>query len=94
MKYWDMETGQCILTMDILWAMSSSKAERRQAGFLFDSHIFDGGEFIGALQFRDVGLASGTEDGAIRMWDCILSRVILRLFFKNNLIILSWFVFF
>ncbi|CAB4409880.1 unnamed protein product [Rhizophagus irregularis] len=69
MKHWDMETGQCILTMDILWAMSSSKVERRQAGFLFDSYIFDGGEFIGALQFRDVGLASGTEDGAIRMWD-------------------------
>ncbi|GBB95007.1 hypothetical protein RclHR1_02460027 [Rhizophagus clarus] len=69
MKHWDMETGQCILTMDILWAMSSSKIERRQAGLLFDNYIFDGGEFIGALQFRDVGLASGTEDGAIRMWD-------------------------
>ena len=71
MKHWDMETGQCILTMDILWATSSFKAERRQAGFLFDDFTFDGCEFIGALQFRDVGLASGTEDGAIRMWDCI-----------------------
>ncbi|CAG8645952.1 377_t:CDS:10 [Funneliformis caledonium] len=68
MKHWDMETGQCILTLDILWAMSCSNAERRQAGLLFDS-LFGGGDFIGALQFRDVGLASGTEDGAIRMWD-------------------------
>ncbi|CAG8485905.1 16159_t:CDS:10 [Funneliformis mosseae] len=68
MKHWDMETGQCILTLDILWAMSCSNAERRQAGLLFDSS-FGGGDFIGALQFRDVGLASGTEDGAIRMWD-------------------------
>ncbi|CAG8782795.1 14403_t:CDS:2, partial [Acaulospora morrowiae] len=66
MKQWDMETGQCILTMDILWAMSNSKAERRQAGFLPDSYAFDQGDFIGALQFRDIGLASGTEDGAIR----------------------------
>ncbi|CAI2170902.1 7057_t:CDS:10 [Funneliformis geosporum] len=69
MKHWDMETGQCVLTMDILWAMSCSNAERRQAGLLFDNFIFGGGDFIGALQFRHVGLASGTEDGAIRMWD-------------------------
>ncbi|CAG8440302.1 6265_t:CDS:2 [Acaulospora colombiana] len=71
MKQWDMETGQCILTMDILWAMSSSKAERRHAGFLSDGYTFDQGDFIGALQFRDIGLASGTQDGAIRMWDSL-----------------------
>ncbi|CAG8678463.1 6334_t:CDS:2, partial [Dentiscutata heterogama] len=69
MKQWDMETGQCILTMDILWAMSSSKAELRQVGFFSGEYAIEYGDFVGALQFRDVGLASGTEDGVIRMWD-------------------------
>ncbi|CAG8609617.1 3241_t:CDS:10 [Dentiscutata erythropus] len=62
MKQWDMETGQCILTMDILWAMSSSKAELRQVGFFSGEYALEYGDFVGALQFRDVGLASGTED--------------------------------
>ncbi|RHZ53299.1 hypothetical protein Glove_443g72 [Diversispora epigaea] len=75
MRQWDLETGQCILTMDILWAMSSSKAERRQTGFLLDSYLLDQGDFVGALQFRYDGLASGTEDGAIRMWDLRTGQV-------------------
>ncbi|CAG8473752.1 9841_t:CDS:10, partial [Cetraspora pellucida] len=69
MKQWDMETGQCILTMDVLWAMSSSKADLKQVGFFSGEYALEYGDFIGALQFRDVGLASGTEDGVIRMWD-------------------------
>ncbi|CAG8457484.1 10489_t:CDS:10 [Diversispora eburnea] len=81
MRQWDLETGQCILTMDILWAMSSSKAERRQTGFLLDSYLFDQGDFVGALQFRYDGLASGTEDGAI--------RIITSLQFDSNKIICS-----
>ncbi|CAJ0752081.1 10712_t:CDS:10 [Entrophospora sp. SA101] len=62
MKQWDLETGKCILTMDVLWAMSNFNVERRNYEFFLDDYSFGSGEFVGALQFKDVGLASGTED--------------------------------
>ncbi|KAG9299538.1 hypothetical protein G9A89_020709 [Geosiphon pyriformis] len=66
MKQWDIQTSQCILTLDILWAMSSSRVSHNA---LFDGYWFDEGNFIAALQFWNYALASGTRDGAIRLWD-------------------------
>jgi len=72
MKQWDLETGQCILTMDLLWAMSSAKLSHAPLAESFVFDLLDEGDFIGALQFWNYALASGTRDGAIRMWDRIL----------------------
>ncbi|CAG8491437.1 5509_t:CDS:10 [Ambispora leptoticha] len=71
MKQWDIETSQCILTLDILWAISSTKV----SSTLGDNSILDEGDFIGALQFWNYALASGTRDGAIRMWDLRTGQV-------------------
>ncbi|CAG8571694.1 7431_t:CDS:2, partial [Paraglomus occultum] len=65
MKQWDLETGQCILTMDLLWAMSSAKLSHAPLAESFVFDLLDEGDFIGALQFWNYALASGTRDGAI-----------------------------
>ncbi|KAF9288667.1 Mitochondrial fission protein [Mortierella alpina] len=63
-KEWDMSTGQCVLTMDILWAMGTSKSWSDHMGLDARDH-----SFVGSLQFWQYALCSGTIDGAIRMWD-------------------------
>ncbi|CAG8517825.1 12555_t:CDS:10 [Ambispora gerdemannii] len=71
MKQWDIETSQCILTLDILWAISSTKV----TSVLGENFVLDEGDFVGALQFWNYALASGTRDGAIRMWDLRTGQV-------------------
>lgn len=124
MRQWDLNTGQCVLTMDILWAMNSigenleelttpdtslssssitpspetpKRWKERRGDY---RNITPGGlgtptpgwgvngadrafdwsspeqpeekdevGFVGGLQFWGCALASGTIDGAIRMWD-------------------------
>ncbi|KAF9190331.1 Mitochondrial fission protein [Haplosporangium sp. Z 11] len=63
-KEWDMSTGQCVLTMDLLWAMGTSNSWSDW----MDIDTRDQG-FVGSLQFWQYALCSGTIDGAIRMWD-------------------------
>lgn len=76
MKQWDLETSQCVLTLDILWAMGGARAANVWAASEVGLDAWatgnEGafGEFVGALQFWNFALASGTIDGAIRMWDC------------------------
>jgi len=62
-----MTTGQCVLTMDLLWAMSTSNS--------WSDWMNDGSDesYVGGLQFWQYALCSGTIDGAIRMWDRKLS---------------------
>lgn len=73
MKEWDLETGQCVMTLDVLW---SSKGRSGIADWEKMDQSADGvygqsvGDFVGALQFWNFALASGTVDGKIRMWDC------------------------
>jgi division protein 1 len=68
-RQWDLETQQCLLTLDVLWASGNSNS-------IVDSWLDTSSygcathDFIGALQFWDFALASGTSDGKIRMWDC------------------------
>lgn len=68
-RQWDLETQQCILTLDVMWASKSS-------GGIVDSWLdtamnygYAAHDFVGALQCWDFALASGTSDGKIRMWD-------------------------
>ncbi|PWN25670.1 WD40 repeat-like protein [Jaminaea rosea] len=125
LRQWDLNTGQCVLTMDILWAISNPSASqalgeysppaapaspdlpsfsstdsfgtpsRRHGGggggsnmarsavsdwsgnFSFPTPAAADGswelytDFVGssAIQFWGYALASGSADGAVRMWD-------------------------
>lgn len=62
-KEWDLETGQCVLTMDLLWAMGTSNSWSDWMTEAQDQ------SYVGGLQFWQYALCSGTIDGAIRMWD-------------------------
>ncbi|KAF9907227.1 Mitochondrial fission protein [Linnemannia zychae] len=63
-KEWDLSTGQCVLTMDLLWAMGTSNSWSDW----MDLDLRDN-NYVGSLQFWQYALCSGTIDGAIRMWD-------------------------
>ncbi|KZT31932.1 WD40 repeat-like protein [Sistotremastrum suecicum HHB10207 ss-3] len=76
-RQWDLNTGQCVLTMDILWAMSNSvRSPRRSYSMAGDAETLDFSQkyenyedFVGAVQFWGYALVSGSADGAVRMWD-------------------------
>jgi mitochondrial division protein 1 len=89
MKQWDLETGQCVMTLDVMWS-SQGRTGTVDWGTMPQNHQGNGiygesvGDFVGALQFWNFALASGTVDGKIRMWDCKLlccwiGRIILVL---------------
>jgi len=75
LRQWDLETGQCVVAMDILWAMSHAETpswmSRPSAPFVYqDTDQQEAYEdFVGAVQFWGYGLVSGSGDGAVRMWD-------------------------
>lgn len=58
-RQWDLESQQCILSLDVQWEFNQHNN--------MDSSMYG---FIGALQFWDFALATGTSDGKIGMWDC------------------------
>lgn len=66
-RQWDMTTGRLLQTMDILgfsgttWTGGSS--------VYVDSGVKGSGDFVGALQCFEQGLAAGTADGIVRFWD-------------------------
>ncbi|KAK6352797.1 Mitochondrial fission protein [Orbilia brochopaga] len=78
LRQWDLSTGRCVQTLDILWTASSS-ASSEDSGW---SNITSLGrsssrtnmtemkaDFVGALQCFDAALACGTADGLVRLWD-------------------------
>ncbi|OCF40081.1 mitochondrial division protein 1 [Kwoniella heveanensis CBS 569] len=70
-RQWDVATGQCVLTMDILWAISNPPAApapepSSQAPPRLRHRSAD---FVGGVQFWGYALASGSGDGGVRMWD-------------------------
>ena len=84
LRQWDLTTGQCVMTMDILWAISHpssttvpSPLQNQTFPGSFSVQIppyADGTrefyeDFVGGVQFWGYGLVSGSGDGAVRMWD-------------------------
>lgn len=63
LRQWDLTTGDCVLHMDAWWAAHGARPPPSNTyGAVNDS-------FVGALQFWQYALCSGTADGIIRMWD-------------------------
>ncbi|ORX67044.1 WD40 repeat-like protein [Linderina pennispora] len=74
-REWDLSTGQLRQTIDVNWATKDSHSTRVAGRNLASAPVAkrgtdegDGG-FIGALQFYDFALATGTADGVLRLWD-------------------------
>ncbi|RKP27262.1 WD40-repeat-containing domain protein [Syncephalis pseudoplumigaleata] len=63
LRQWDLKTGECVLQLDAGWAAHGARAPPSNAY----TSVSDG--FVGALQFWQCALCSGTADGVIRMWD-------------------------
>ncbi|QRW05871.1 mitochondrial division protein 1 [Ceratobasidium sp. AG-Ba] len=74
-RQWDVTTGQCVLTMDILWAIAhpagGDLSDMVEAPYDFSSSVVaeHDDRFVGGLQFWGYALVSGSADGAVRMWD-------------------------
>ncbi|KAG7814496.1 hypothetical protein KL924_000910 [Ogataea haglerorum] len=69
-RHWDVASGQCIQTIDVMWAASRSW---KQAPAKMQT------PYIGALQCFDAALASGTGDGVVRLWDLRSGEIIRQL---------------
>lgn len=83
LRQWDLSTGQCVMTMDILWAIShppTTTPTGHDPGIINGTFSIptapfaDGSwdmyqDFVGGVQFWGYGLVSGSGDGAVRMWD-------------------------
>lgn len=73
LRQWDLATGRCVQTLDVLWAAaqasstmnSSNDGQWRTTGRVPDAAA----DFVGALQCFDAALACGTADGMVRLWD-------------------------
>ena len=72
LRQWDLETGRCVQTLDVMWAaaqasstINTSNGAWKSTGRLPDATA----DFVGALQCFDAALACGTADGMIRLWD-------------------------
>jgi len=84
LRQWDLTTGQCVMTMDILWAISHPSSTTAPSplqnqtfpcSFSVQMPPYADGtresyeDFVGGVQFWGYGLVSGSGDGAVRMWD-------------------------
>jgi division protein 1 len=79
LRQWDLETGRCVQTLDVLWAAaqptntatagsgagSGDSWWRPTAGRVPAAEA----DFVGALQVFETALACGTADGMVRLWD-------------------------
>ncbi|ODV90950.1 hypothetical protein CANCADRAFT_113961 [Tortispora caseinolytica NRRL Y-17796] len=74
LRQWDLNTGKCTQTLDILWAAAQSYTGMNDMPKR-SSHGFNDGDFVGALQCFDAALATGTADGIVRLWDLRTGQV-------------------
>ncbi|KAJ1966624.1 Mitochondrial fission protein [Dispira parvispora] len=69
-KYWDLNQGEEILSLDVLWTMETQGGTQSH-GLQYNpcGDEFGLGGFVGALQFYQYAMISGTLDGVLRLWD-------------------------
>ncbi|ODQ66321.1 WD40 repeat-like protein [Nadsonia fulvescens var. elongata DSM 6958] len=83
-RQWDMQTGKCVQTLDVLWAAAQVVGsgtlynddprwkKQMNSSAAYNSQglsLSSAASFIGALQCYDAALATGTADGMVRLWD-------------------------
>lgn len=80
-RQWDLQTGHCLQTIDVLWASTQQNLSHSQFLSSSSNHtqIPTDSHFIGALQVYDALLATGTLDGVVRLWDLRSGEVIRQL---------------
>ncbi|ODV97242.1 hypothetical protein PACTADRAFT_39164 [Pachysolen tannophilus NRRL Y-2460] len=81
-RQWDLNTGHCLQTIDVLWASTQSNITHSQfldTGNNLSMFKTNNASFIGALQCYDAALATGTADGIVRLWDLRSGEVIRQL---------------
>lgn len=71
-RHWDLDTGRCVQTLDVMWAAAQASATMGSVDGGWKptgrSHTTSA-DFVGALQVFESALACGTADGMVRLWD-------------------------
>lgn len=76
-RQWDLTSGKCLQTIDLSFAGRLSQTSSNSGSGLLTST--DTSPIIGALQCFDAALATGTRDGAVRLWDLRSGKIIRTL---------------
>lgn len=83
LRQWDLESGRCVQTLDVLWAAAQASAvnptfasntnpaSENGSWFRPNSGRLPAAEadFVGALQVFQSAVACGTADSVVRLWD-------------------------
>lgn len=70
-KQWDLNSGKCIQTIN-LNTITKSNSTQIDMPFGIIAHP----PIVGAIQCYDAALATGTRDGAVRLWDLRIGKVV------------------
>lgn len=85
-RQWDLSTGHLLQTIDIMWASSMANstisfgkpsAQNSTGGNIISNQFAY--PYISSLQVFDAALASGGNDGVVRLWDLRSGEVIRQL---------------